>query len=185
MRDIAADISSKYTVGILLDYIRYKEGEHWSPGNHPELSAHDITTTVSMVQSAIAPRQLAATVRAHDYKGVLQDWFSWLHLGIIDTAIPMAYAYRSGQIPAWFSQWDTDLPLNKIVPCLSLYDLHVRPPVIKTSTELLLEINECKMLKLDTMGFAFFDSNALYSKNRALIRSLKYKNQDYEFKIPI
>lgn len=184
VRDIAADITSKYTVGILLDYIRYKEIEQWSPRYHSELSAQDITTTVSMVQTAIVPRKLIITVRAHDYKGVLQDWFSWLRLGIVDRAIPMAYAYRAGQITDWFSLWDSDIPLERVVPCLSLYDFHVTPQVIKTTTELRMEIDECRELHLDTLGFAFFDSDGLTSINRPLIRSLAFENHKYLFKIP-
>jgi uncharacterized lipoprotein YddW (UPF0748 family) len=184
VRDIAIDITSKYTVGIMLDYIRYKEHEYWSPGNHPELSAQDITTTVTMVQSAIVPRQLNVSVRAHDYKGVLQDWFSWLRLGIVDRAITMSYAYRAGQISAWYYQWDTDIPLDRIVPCLSLYDLHISPPVIKTTAELLAEIDECKALNLDTLGFAFFDSDGLDVNNRSLIKSSKFKNHNNQLHIP-
>ena len=184
VRDIAADITSKYIVGICLDYIRYKSSWPWLPGNHPELSAQDITTTVSMVQTAIAPRQLTVAVRAHDYQDTLQDWFYWLRLGIVDTVQPMAYAYRAGQIATWFARWDTDIPLDKIVPLLCLYNLYVTPPVIKTNAELLIEINECKVYNIDTIGYAFFDSNGLNSKNRPLIRSLTFKNHNNLYKIP-
>ncbi len=185
VRDVAADITNKYAVGILLDYIRYKVYRNFEPRYHPELSAQDITTTVSMVQEAITPYQLIATVTAHDYKSVLQDWFSWLRLGIVDTALPMAYAYQPGQIPYWISLWDTDIPLDKIVPCLSLYDLHKNPYMIKTTTELMIEINECKLLNLANSGLAFFDSDGLNSNNRVLIRSLKFKNRNNKLNIPI
>lgn len=184
VRDIAADITSKYPVGICLDYIRYTDHYPWQPLYRPELSPQDITTTVSMVQTAIAPRLFTAAVSCNNYITGLQDWFTWLRTGIIDSVQPMAYTYRAGQIPAWVARWDTDISLDKIVPILSLYDFNVKPPVIKTAAELLIEINECKVLNLDTIGFAFFDSNGLNTQNRALIRNLAFENHKYLSRIP-
>ena len=137
-----------------------------------------------MVQKAIAPRQLTADVRADDYTGVLQDWFSWLRLGIVDLVQPMAYAYKAGQISTWFAEWATDIPLDRIVPLLSLYDFHITPQVIKTNAELLIEISECKALNLDTSGFAFFDSNGLKTNNRSLIRKFALMYRKNQNKIP-
>ena len=185
VRDVAADITNRYNVGIMLDYIRYSGAGYWLPRNHPELSAEDITTTVSIVHAAISPRQLIADVTSNKYKSVMQDWFSWLRLGIIDVAQPRVYAYQPGQIPTWIAQWDTDIPLNKIVPCLCLYDLRVKPYVIKTNSELLIEINECEALNLGISGLAFYDSGGLNSNNRALIRRLKFQNHNNGLHIPI
>lgn len=174
VKNIAVDIVSKYPVGICLDYIRYTDEDYpaWKAWEHPELSPQDITTTVSMVQASIGTHRLIADVRASSYAGVLQDWFSWVRLGIVDAVQPMLYVYQSGQITSKVSAWATDISYSRIVPLLSLWDFHVSPAVIKPVSELSTEVNECNVLGLSMNGFAFFDGDGINPSNSAFIYSL-------------
>jgi len=71
---------------------------------------------------------------------VLQDWYGWLHMGIVDFVAPMAYVDDARLISALKEWKEADPNLEKIIPGLSIYEVKNGREMAKDYREVVKQI---------------------------------------------